>query len=260
MSKKTVLRVRRLIRQKSTNLDIHRTESWLVAGPANLSQQLGTGARFLESALERVRHALKPATSQVVDLVIALFLFFPEGEIFLEELNDGLGISEGLFIDIIDLLKCVGEGLFTKLASLLVVVHDLVMEDREVESKTKSNWIASVQSLRCLLRSKIGLIGTILNSIKLISFGTLSNISIVVTNHLLEESFGFIGGAFSNAGTFHNFNNGHALSVELLFDLSFVSTKTFIELRVLWILLNSTDSPDGGSFRSNLIQSCGKNF
>ena len=73
-----------------------------------------------------------------------LLLLLPEGEVLLEELDDGLGISEGLLVNVIDLLESVGEGLFSELAGLLVVVHDLVVEHGEVQSKTQSNWVAGI--------------------------------------------------------------------------------------------------------------------
>ena len=57
-----------------------------------------------------------------------LLFFLPEGEVLLEELNDGLGISEGLLIDIVNLLKSVRESGFSELAGLLMVVHHLVVE------------------------------------------------------------------------------------------------------------------------------------
>ena len=36
-------------------------------------------------------------------------------------------------------------GSFSKLASFLVVVHDFVVEDTEVQSKSKSDWVASIE-------------------------------------------------------------------------------------------------------------------
>ena len=79
---------------------------------------------------------------------VLLLLLLPEGEVLLEELDDGLGISEGLLIDLVDLLKGIGESLLTKLTSVLVIIHDLVVEDGEIEGESKSNWVASVEGLR----------------------------------------------------------------------------------------------------------------
>ena len=66
--------------------------------------------------------------SEVLDSVL-LLLFLPEGEVFLEELDDGFGISEGFFINIVDLLKSIGKSLFTKLTGLFMVVHNLIVEN-----------------------------------------------------------------------------------------------------------------------------------
>ena len=90
-----------------------------------------------------------------------LLFLLPEGEVLLEELNDGLGISEGLLVNVIDLLESVREGLLSELAGLLVVVHDLVVEDREVEGETKSNWVAGVEALGASLGELVVLEGAI---------------------------------------------------------------------------------------------------
>jgi len=74
-------------------------------------------------------------------------LFLPKGEVFLEEFDDRLGISESLFVDIIDLLEGIRQGLLSELAGLLVVVHHLVMEHGEVQGKTQSDWVAGVKAL-----------------------------------------------------------------------------------------------------------------
>ena len=42
--------------------------------------------------------------SQIFDCVLGLF-FFPEGKVFFEKFDNRFGISESLFIDIIDLLE-----------------------------------------------------------------------------------------------------------------------------------------------------------
>jgi len=70
-----------------------------------------------------------PATSQVVDLVVALLFLFPEGKVLLEELNDALGVAEIIFFQLIDLIEGFLQGLVRKLAGLRVVLKDLVVED-----------------------------------------------------------------------------------------------------------------------------------
>ena len=180
-----------MIRQKSTNLDIHRTESWLVAGPGNLSWQLGAlELGFCGSAHERVRHALKPATSQVVDLVIALLLFFPESQVLLEKLDDALSIAEVVLLELVNLVEGLLKSVIGKFASLGVVLQHLIVEDREVEGQTKFDGIASCKvdgisffvSLLCLL----------LDFLKFRVFGIFSNVAIVVADHFHEEGLGFV--------------------------------------------------------------------
>ena len=65
--------------------------------------------------------------SEIINGVLIIFLL-PKREILLEELDDRLGVSEGLFVDLVNLLECVTESLLTKGASGLVVTHDLVVE------------------------------------------------------------------------------------------------------------------------------------
>jgi len=77
-----------------------------------------------------------------------LLLFFPEGQVLFKEFDDGLGISECLFINIVDLLESIRKCGFSEFTGLLVVVHDFVVEDRKVESKSESNWVAGVERSR----------------------------------------------------------------------------------------------------------------
>ena len=42
--------------------------------------------------------------SKIFNSVVTFFLL-PEGQVLLEQLDDGLGVSEGLLIDVIDLLE-----------------------------------------------------------------------------------------------------------------------------------------------------------
>ena len=100
--------------------------------------------------------------SEILDGVL-LFLLLPEGKILLKELNDGFGISEGLLIHVIDLLKSIWKSLFSEFAGLLVVVHNLIVEHWEVEGKTKSNWVASIEALGAGLGKLVILKGAILN-------------------------------------------------------------------------------------------------
>ena len=136
--------------------------------------------------------------SQVFDGIL-LLLFFPEGKILLKELDDRFGISEGFLINVINLFESIGESGFTEFTGLLVVVHNFVVEDGEVKSKSKSDWVAGVQGLGAGLGKLIVLKGTVFDGIKLVSLGALGNVSVVVTNHFVEESFGLVSGGNTHA-------------------------------------------------------------
>jgi hypothetical protein len=190
--------------------------------------------------------------SEVLDGISLLF-FLPEGEVLLEKLDDGLGISEGLLINVVDLFKGVGQSFLTKFAGLLVVVHNLVMEHGEVKSKTKSDWVASIQTLGLSLGELIVFEGSIFNCFDLVLLGALGNVPIVITNHFVKESLGLVSGGNLHALTLNNLDDGHALVVKLTFDLLLVLGETVVELRVFWVLLDSADGSNSGSLRSNLV-------
>ena len=191
-------------------------------------------------------------SSEVLDGVLLLFLL-PEGEVLLEELDDGLGVSEGLFIDVIDLLESIGEGGLTKLTGLLVVVHHFVMEHGEVESQSQSDWVAGVQTLGGGLSELVVLEGTVLHRFKLVGLGALGNVSVVVSNHFVEECLGLIGGGDLHALSLNNVDDGDALIVKLTLDLLLVGRETVVELLVLGVLLDGTNGSNGGSLGADLV-------
>jgi hypothetical protein len=80
-----------------------------------------------------------------------------------------------------------------------VVVHNFVVEDGEVEGQTESDWVARVKGLRRLVGELVVLEGTILDGFELINGGALSNISVIITHHLVEEGFGLVSGGLSHA-------------------------------------------------------------
>ena len=96
-----------------------------------------------------------------------------------------------------------------------MVVHHFVIEDREIEGKTQSNWIACIQTLRKSISLLITLERPILNSIEFIGSGRFGNVSIVVTNHLLEECLGLVFGSEPETFLLNGFDNRHAFVVQL---------------------------------------------
>ena len=74
------------------------------------------------------------------------------------------------------------KGLLGKMACLVRGVQDLVVEDREVEGKTKADWMGrsqvSLSNLGSVLVSLKGLVGRLLS---LVTNGELSEVAVVIT-------------------------------------------------------------------------------
>ena len=121
------------------------------------------------------------------------------------------------------------------------------MEHGKVEGKTKSDWVAGVQACGSFLSELVVLKGTGLDNLELVSVCALGNVSVVVTHHLVEESFGLVGGSDLHAGLLDGFDDLDALVVQLLVDPLLVISKDGHELGVLWVLLDGGDGPDGSS-------------
>ena len=190
--------------------------------------------------------------SQVFNGVL-LFFFLPQRQVLLEEFDDRLSISESLFINIINLLEGLGQGLLTKLTGFLVVVHHLVVEHREVKGQSKSDWVAGIEALASSLCVVVVLEGSVLNSLELISLGVFSNVSVVVTHHLLEEGLGLISRCNSEAGILDVLHDLVALVEKLLLNLLLVLLESTAVLGILGVLLNGRDGPDGSSLGSDLV-------
>jgi hypothetical protein len=67
--------------------------------------------------------------SKVINLVTFLLFVLPKGQVLLEKLNDTLSITEVILLELVDLVKSILESAISELASGLVVLHDLVVED-----------------------------------------------------------------------------------------------------------------------------------
>jgi len=62
-------------------------------------------------------------------LVVTILLFLPKGQVLLKEFNNAFSISEVVLFKLIDLIKSILEGLISKFAGSLMVLHDFVVED-----------------------------------------------------------------------------------------------------------------------------------
>ena len=158
--------------------------------------------------------------SQIVDLVGVLLLLAPEREVLLEELNDALGVTEVVFLELIDLVKSLLERVIGELASLGVILEDLVVEDREVKGESKFDGVAGgkinfVSLLVCSL-------GLLLDVFKLVILGVLGNIAVIITDHLDEEGFGLLSAFGAEDAAVDHLDDLLAVSHELFFDLTLV--------------------------------------
>ena len=138
------------------------------------------------------RFAVSRTRSQVVNLFTIFFCFLlPKRQVLLEELDDALGVAELILIERIDLVESLLEGFVGQFASSRVVLHDFVVEDREVEGETELDWVAWWKF------NSVGLVvsleSLLLDTLELLRLGVLGDVAVVVTNHLDEEGSGLIG-------------------------------------------------------------------
>ena len=104
---------------------------------------------------------LGPATSQVVDLVVALLFLLPEGEVLLEELDDALGIAEVVLLKLIDLVEGLLKSIISEFTCFRMILEHFVVEHGEIESEAKLNGVAGGKiDIVSLL---ISLLGPLLN-------------------------------------------------------------------------------------------------
>ena len=190
--------------------------------------------------------------SEVLDLVATVLLFlFPEGQVLLEELDDALGVTEIVFLEFVNLVQSVLESAISELAGGRVVLHDFVVEDREVKSKSKLDGVAGWEgnlvsffiSLECIL----------LNLLKLGTLGVFSDVAVVVTDHLHEEGLRLTVAVLGENLFVNHVDNLLAVAGKFFFDFSLVAGKCVRELGVLRVLLNCSDSAAGSTFGADEV-------
>ena len=143
--------------------------------------------RFTElGSIARVCRNFDPATSQVVDgVVVTLLFFFPESQVLLEKLDDALGVTEVVLLKLVDLVEGRLQGVVGKLASRRVVLKHFVVEDRKVQGEAELDRVARCQINPVSLF--VGRLGLGLGVFERAIFSVLSDVAVVVTNHLDEE-------------------------------------------------------------------------
>jgi hypothetical protein len=177
--------------------------------------------------------------SEVVDLVVAVLLLLPEGQVLLEELDNALGISEVVFLELVDLVESILEGLVGKLASSLVVLHDFVVEDGEVEGETELDGVARGQG--DLVGFVVCLKSILLDLLHEGTLCVLSDVAVVVADHLDEESLGLSIAGLSEHLLVDDVNNALAVAVELVLDVGLVVSEGTLVLGVLGVGFDGSD-------------------
>jgi len=184
-------------------------------------------------------------------LVLFLIFLLPESEVLLEQLNDGLGITEVIFLELIDFVKSLLESLIGELASSLVVLHDFVVEDREVEGKTELDGVA---------RGKLDLVGLVvsfksfdLDCFELIGLGVFSDVAVVITDHLDEEGSGLIVAILGEDLRVNHVDDALAVTNELGLNAALVGHESVGVLAVFGVLFDSGNSAAGSALGRNEV-------
>ena len=203
---------------------------------------------IISSQGQRARSA---HSSEVVDLVGVLGLLLPEGEVLLEELDDALGVTEVVLLELVDLVERVLEGGVGELAGDLVVLHDLVVEDGEVEGKAELDGVAGGQL--DLVGLVVSLQGRLLNLIEEGVTGVLSDVAVVVTDHLDEEGLGLTVAVLRENVLVDDINDVLAVMGEGLLDFELVGGECGVVLLVLGVLLDGGNGAAGGSLGGDQV-------
>lgn len=175
-------------------------------------------------------------SSKVLDVVVSLFLL-PEGKVLLEKLDDALGVAEGLLVNVVDLVHGVLESSLSECASLLVILHDFVVEDREVQGEAELDGVAGGQGdLQGLL---VGLEGLSLDMLELLSLGGLGDVAVVVSHHLDEERPRLIlSASLAQHLAPDDLNDPLTIPIQRTLYLMLIRPESTTELLVLGVLLN----------------------
>ena len=205
-----------------------------------------------EFGLAQANHTQSLVSSQVIDGVITLLFLLPESEVLLEELDDALGVTEVVLLELVDFVESLLKGFVSELAGLGVILEDFVVEDREVKGEAELDGVASgeVDGVSLL----VGLVGLVLDILKLSVLGVLSNVTVVVTDHLDEESLGLLGAVTVGENLIVDKSDDLvAVSNELGLDFGFVVKESIVELRVLGVLLDGRDGAASGTLGADEV-------
>jgi hypothetical protein len=187
-----------------------------------------------------------------VDLVAVVLLFLlPEGQVLLEELDDALCVTEIVFLEFINLVESFLKGAVGELAGGLVVFHHLVVEDREVKGETKLDGVAWWELN--LVSFVVSFERVLLDLLKLGILGVLSDVAVVVADHLDEEGLGLTVAVLGEDFVVNHVNNLLAVTGEFFFDFILVAGKCIRKLGVLGVLLNCSNRAAGSALGADEV-------
>ena len=182
-------------------------------------------------------------SSQVINSVVIILLFLPEGKVFLEELDDALGVTEVVLLELVDLVECILEGLVSERDSLLGVLLCFIVEHREVEGESELDGIARGESdIHGLL---VGLEGRVLGGVEICALGVLSLVAVVISDHLDEEALGLAFAGLAEDVLVDHVNDTLTVLHQFLLDDGLVSGECILELGVLGVLFDGLDCAAG---------------
>jgi len=132
-----------------------------------------------------------------------------------------------------------------------VVLHDLVVEDGEVEGKAELDGVAGGQL--DLVGLVVSLQGRLLNLIEEGVTGVLSDVAVVVTDHLDEEGLGLTVAVLRENVLVDDINDVLAVLGEGLLDFELVGGECGVVLLVLGVLLDGGNGAAGGSLGGDQV-------
>merc|ERR1711957_266507 len=196
-------------------------------------------------------------SSKIIDGVVDVLLLSPEGEVLLEELNDGLGITEVVFLELVDFVEGILEGLVGEVTGGLVVLEGFVVEDGEVKGESELDGVAGREL------NGVGFVvsgeGSLLDLLEVVALGVLGNVAVVIADHLDEEGLGLTtAGLGEDLGVDH-VNDSLAVVLELALNSGLVGKEGIGELGVLGVLLDGGNGSASGSLgRDQVLEGNGK--
>ena len=132
-----------------------------------------------------------------------------------------------------------------------MVLHDLVVEDGEVEGKTQLDGVArgELDGVGVVVGCECGL----LDLFELGALCVLGDVAVVVADHLDEECLGFTVAGLGQHLVLDDVDDAVAVTDELLLDGVLVGGEGLAEFGVLRVLLDGGNSAASGALRGDQV-------